>query len=563
VNVAQLMSHGFDSRRTPFRRLDVPVPDRLPAGPRRLLHVPPETLRRLSMEAFRDINFLHRTRHLEQWAAVLDDPEASENDRFVVAALLKNAALAAEGVLPMCQDTGTSTVFGLKGEDVWTGADDDAALSEGIRDAYARFNLRFSMVAPLSMFEEKNTRSNLPAQVDLTAVPAGSPGSGEYRFLFLAKGGGSANKTSFFQESKAILNEKSLEKFLTEKITAIGTAGCPPYHLGVVIGGTSPEHNLKILKLATAEALDGIPSFPAAGGGGGLPSDSGLSLSKDPGVPCRSPEWEDRIARIARASGIGAQYTGRYLALDVRVIRLARHAASCPVSVGVSCSAHRNALARVGEDGVWLEDFDHDPGRFLPKALPVLEASYGKAPRVSLSRPMREVRAELGRNAVGTLVLLSGPMVVARDAAHARLHALLKEGKPLPRYFMDHPVYYAGPAQTPEGRVIGSFGPTTAQRMDVYLRDFMAAGASLVTLAKGNRSPSVAAACREFGGFYLGTVGGAAALIAQEHITGEELLDFPDLGMEAVRRIQVRDMPAIIVTDDKGNNLYHTGGGES
>jgi fumarate hydratase, class I len=554
VNLAHLLDPAFTDPAVPFRRLDIPAPQAAEAAGRRTLRVEAAALRRLCAEAFRDINFLHRTRHLEQWAAALADPNASANDRFVVAALLKNAALAAEGVLPMCQDTGTSTVIGLKGEDVWTGADDDEHFSAGIREAYAGCNLRFSMLAPVSMFDERNTLTNLPAQVDVSAVPAGGPGGREYRLLFIAKGGGSANKTSFFQETKALLNGKSLERFLTQKITAIGTAGCPPYHLGVVIGGTSPEQNLKILKLATAGALDGLPAFPADG--------SSRDFSEDPGVPCRSLEWEDRIQGIARESGIGAQYTGRHLALDARVIRLARHAASCPVSIGVSCSAHRNALARIAEDGVWLEDFDRAPGRFLGAALPVLEASYGMAPRISLDAGIRAACIELGRHPVGTLVLLSGSLVVARDAAHARLHAGLAAGRPLPRYFLDHPIYYAGPAQTPKGRVIGSFGPTTAQRMDAYLRDFMQAGGSLITLAKGNRSPEVATACRQFGGFYLGTVGGAAALIAQEHIIAEEVLDFPDLGMEAVRRIRVKDFPAIIVTDDKGASLYRAGGAE-
>ena len=510
---------------------------------RRVLRIDPSVLAQLACEAFRDVNFLFRSAHLEQWAAILDEPGSSVNDRFVTAALLKNAAISAEGLFPSCQDTGTATVIGIKGEDVRTGCDGDAALCEGIARAYAECNLRYSRVAPSSMFEETNTRTNLPAQIDITAAPAGGPGAGEYRFLFIAKGGGSANKTFFFQETAALLNERALEAFLRKKIRAIGTAGCPPYHLAVVIGGTSAEANLKALKLATAGALDGLPDLSAGG-------------VADPDAVFRDSGWERRVLDIARSSGIGAQFGGSALALDARVIRMARHAASLPISIGVSCSAHRNSLARIGPDGAWLESLDRDPARFLDRALPVLEKTEEGAVRILLDRPIREVCRALSAHPVGALVLLSGPLIVARDAAHARLARMLAEGAPLPSYFTECPVYYAGPANTPKGRVIGSFGPTTAQRMDGYVRSFMTAGGSLVMLAKGNRSAEVTAACREFGGFSLGTIGGAAALIARDHIVSERVIDFADLGFEAVRRIEVRDLPAFIVVDDKGNSLY-------
>ena len=515
------------------------------SGGRRVLGIDPGLLSRLAFEAFRDVNFLFRTPHLEQWAAILGDPRASENDRYVAAVLLRNAAISAEGVLPACQDTGTAAVIGMKGEDVRTGADDEQLIAAGVREAYATCNLRFSQVAPVSLFEEEDTRSNLPAQIDIYSAPAGSPGGAEYRFLFIAKGGGSANKTAFFQETKALLNEASLEKFLREKVRALGTAGCPPYHLAAVIGGSSAEENLKILKLATAGALDAAPFFGEVRAG----------APPEPGQPFRDAGGEERLVSYARETGFGAQFGGAFLALDARVVRLARHAASLPVSIGVSCSAHRNALARVGDDGAWIEDFDRDPSRFLPRALPVISRATGGAARVDLDRPIREVCAELSRYPVGTLVLLSGPMAVARDAAHARLARMLREGQPLPRWLSAHPVYYAGPARTPPGGVIGSFGPTTAQRMDPYVRSFQSRGASLVMLAKGNRSAEVAESCREFGGFSLGTIGGAAAVIARENIVREQILAFPELGMEAVRRIEVRDLPAFVVIDDKGNTL--------
>lgn len=541
MDMADLLDGNFTAGRTLFRPVSREGAAVESCGNRVRLRVEPEALRLLACEAFHDVNFFLRTSHLLQWEAVLDDPGSSANDRFVAAALLKNAAIAAEGELPSCQDTGTATVIGCKGEEVSSGGRDADALIEGIRLAYDRHPLRMSQVAPVSLFEDVDTRSNLPAQVDLYAAPGR-----EYRFLFIAKGGGSANKTTMSQETRALLEPEALECFLRAKVAALGTAGCPPYHLAVVLGGTSAEANLKVLKLATAGALDHAPAF-------GEPDAEARAAS---GFPVRDTAWEGRLLSIARESGFGAQFGGRHLALDARVLRLSRHAASLPVSFGVSCSAHRNALARIAEDGVWLEALDRDPARFLPKALPVLEAAGSGAPRIDLFRPIREVCRELSRHPAGSLVMLSGPLVVARDTAHARLYALLREGGSLPRWFLDHPVYYAGPSKTPPGRVIGSFGPTTAQRMDRYVPAFMERGASLVMLAKGNRSRAVTEACARHGGFYLGTIGGAAALIAAEHIVREEVLDYADLGMEAVRRIEVRNLPAFVVTDDKGHGLY-------
>jgi fumarate hydratase, class I len=550
VNLPRLLDPCFRPGATTFRRVRLPDAAAAP-GPavpehcagRTVLWIDPTVLRQLAFEAFRDVNFLFRTRHLEQWAALLALPAASANDRYVAAALLANAAISAEMIFPSCQDTGTAVVIGLKGEDVRTGGDDHAALAESTTRAYAECNLRFSQVAPVSMLDDADTRTNLPAQITLHAAPAAGPGAGEYRLLFIAKGGGSANKTFFFQETPALLTERALGTYLRQKIFAIGTAGCPPYHLGVVIGGTSAEANLEVLKLATAGALDHLPDLSAGATG-------------DPDAVYRDSAWEARVLGWARESGIGAQFGGIGLALDARVVRMARHAASLPVSVGVSCSAHRNALAKVGTDGAWLEDLDRNPSRFLGPALEVLKKTEQGAPRISLDRPIREVCAELSRHPVGALVLLSGPMIVARDAAHARLARLLAEGKPLPAWFKDRAVYYAGPARTPPGKVIGSFGPTTAQRMDPYVRSLMEAGGSLVMLAKGNRSKDVIAACREFGGFSLGTIGGAAALIARDHVVSERVVDFADLGFEAARAIDVRDLPAFIVIDDKAGSLY-------
>jgi fumarate hydratase class I len=504
------------------------------------LRVNPAALERLAEEAFHDSAFYLRAAHLEKTAAILDDPQASANERYVARALLRNAAIAAEGLLPLCQDTGTATVVAWKGERVFTGGRDGEALARGAFEAYNKNCLRYSQMFPSSMCGEANTGSNMPAQADIYAV-AGD----EYRFLFVAKGGGSANKTAFFQESKALLNEAALEKFIREKVRALGTAACPPYHLAMVVGGLSPEMNLKTLKLATSGFLDGLPGYtgPDAGAGNAC-GFQGAFL--DAG-------WGGRLLEAARDTRLGAQFGGRHFALDARVIRLPRHAASCPVSLGVSCNADRNILAKITRDGVFLENLEREPGRFLGGE--TLGPAAGLS-RIDLNKPMDEIRRQLSRHRAGDLVLLCGPLVVARDMAHARLFEMLKKGKPLPAYFRDHPVYYAGPAKTPEGHAIGSFGPTTAQRMDGYLPEFMAAGASLVTLAKGDRLPLVTECCEKHGGFYLGTLGGAAALLAAENITACETLDFPDFGMEAVRRIQARDFPAFILSDDKGNAFY-------
>jgi fumarate hydratase, class I len=535
MDLARLFDINFNSGKTAFRRLDSDGISVESFAGRNVLRVAPDVLQRLARDAFYEVSFFLRTSHLEAWAAVLEDPAASANDRFVAAALLKNAALSAEGLLPLCQDTGTATAVAFKGESVATGGDDAAALSDGIRETYANRHLRFSQTAALSMFEERNTGDNLPAQIDIYATSGD-----EYQFLFIAKGGGSSNRTSLFQETKAVLNEQSFTKFLREKVKALGVAACPPYHLGLVVGGTSPEFNVKMLKLATAGALDHLPNE-----------------TNGNGEPFRDRHWEERLLEIAAETGLGAQFVGKYLAISARVIRCARHGGSCPVSLGVSCSAHRNALARITADGVFLEEFDRNPARFLPKALDVLRQTETAAPEaIDLDRPIREVCQTLARFSPGAMVLLSGAMIVARDAAHARFYQLLKEGRPLPEYLLRHPIYYAGPAETPPGHVIGSFGPTTAQRMDGYLAEFMDRGASLITLAKGNRSAAVTEACRTHGGFYLGTIGGAAAILAKENIIASEILDYADLGMEAVRRIQVKNLPAFVIVDDKGNNFY-------
>ena len=520
---------------TPMRRLDLPadfVRTENWRGRNRLL-VSPEALKALAAEAFHDVSFYLRPRHLDMLAAILDDADASDNDRYISSSLIRNAIIAAAGALPICQDTGTATGIAKRGSDVVVDGDDVEALTAGIAETYRRDALRYSQIAPLSMFEEVNTCSNLPPQIDISWAPGD-----EYQFLFMAKGGGSANKTGLFQESKALLNEARLEAFLREKIEALGVAACPPYRLVAVIGGTSPEFNLKMLKLASAAALDQLPP-------------SGTSE----GTAYRDRHWEERVMELARKSGLGAQFGGKWLALEARVIRLPRHAGSCPVSVGVSCSADRNVLGRISADGVFIEALDRNPERLLPKIQRVAAAA---ATHIDLARPMPEIQAQLGRLRVGSLALLSGPLIVARDIAHARLKQLLDDGRPLPELFSKHPVYYAGPAKTPDGHVIGSFGPTTAQRMDTYAESFMSRGASLVMLAKGNRAPAVTAACRAHGGFYLGTIGGAAALIAKEHIVSSRVAAFEELGMEAMFEIVVRDMPAFLLVDDKGDSFYDT-----
>jgi fumarate hydratase, class I len=498
---------------------------------REILCVDPGALTKLAQAALRDVNFLLRAAHLSKLRAILDDPEASDNDRFVADTLLKNAVIAAKGQLPSCQDTGTAIVIGEKGEAVWTGGNDEAALEEGIFNTYQGENLRYSQMAPTTMFEERNTGSNLPAQIDIHA------GHGdEYHFLFLAKGGGSANKSYLFQETKSLLNEKSLEKFLREKLFSLGTAACPPYHLAVVIGGTSAEATLKAVKMASTGYYD---SLPVAGSGNGQ--------------AFRDTEWEERIVRMAQESRIGAQFGGKYFVHDVRVLRLPRHAASCPVGIGVSCSADRNIKAKITRDGIFLEQLETDPARFLP---PQGAGADAKPVAIDLNRPMAEIRAALSEFPIKTRLSLSGPLIVARDVAHARIKQMLDAGGAMPQWLMDHPVYYAGPAKTPEGMASGSFGPTTAGRMDGYVDEFMAKGGSLVMLAKGNRSPVVRDACAKHGGFYLGSIGGPAAILAQENILKVEVVDFAELGMEAVRRIWVKDFPAFVVVDDKGNDFF-------
>jgi fumarate hydratase class I len=497
-----------------------------------ILRIEPEGLRLLAREAMRDVSFLLRTAHLEQVAAILDDPESSPNDRGVALAMLKNAEVSSRFILPFCQDTGTATIIGKKGQQVWTGVRDEEYLSRGVLDTYAGENLRYSQTIPLTTYEEKNSGNNLPAQIDLYATEGM-----EYRFLFLAKGGGSANKTFLFQETKALLNPESLETFLTGKMTTLGTAACPPYHLAVVIGGTSAEACLKAVKLASAHYLDGLPT-----------------RGNDGGQAFRDRELEDRLLEAARKTGIGAQFGGRHFALDVRVVRLPRHGASCPVGMGVSCSAHRNIKAKIDRDGLWLEELERDPGRLIPEAYRGRPAHTAVA--IDLDRPMPEILQELSRHPIGTQVSLTGTIVVARDIAHAKLKERIDRGDGMPTYLQNHPVYYAGPAKTPKGMASGSFGPTTAGRMDSYVDLFQSLGGSLVMIAKGNRSPQVTEACRKHGGFYLGSIGGPAALLAQDHIQKVELLEYPELGMEAIYRIEVTDFPAFILVDDKGNDFF-------
>jgi len=502
-----------------------------------VLKVDPGVLSFLAQTAFRDSAFMLRTSHLKQLAAILEDPEASENDRWVALTLLKNAEIAANGILPMCQDTGTAAVFAKKGEQVWTGANDAEWLSRGVYDCFTKENLRYSQVSPLDMWNEVNTGTNLPAQVDIQATTGPA-----YEFLFVAKGGGSANKMLFFQETKALLNPKSFAKFVADKLPLLGTSACPPYHLAFVVGGTSAEACMKTLKLASTRYLDSLPTTGNATGG-----------------PFRDKEWEAKVMEIARQTGIGAQFGGKYFALDARVIRLARHGAGCPVGMGVSCSADRNIKARITRDGIFLEKLDADPGRFIPEKERALKDTAGVP--INLDRPMDEIRAELSKYPVTTRLALSGTMVVARDSAHAKLKERVDAGKGLPDYFKKYPVYYAGPAKTPTGYASGSFGPTTAGRMDTYVDEFQSLGGSMVMLAKGNRGPGVTAACKRHGGFYLGSVGGPAAILAKEHISRVELLEYPELGMEAVWKINVKDFPAFILVDDKGNDFFANGCG--
>ncbi len=497
-----------------------------------MLKVAPEALTLLANEAMRDISFYLRADHLKQVAAILDDPESSENDKFVAMAMLRNAEIAAEGVLPFCQDTGTATILAKKGQQVWTGGGDEEALSKGVWKTYIEENLRYSQTIPVSMYDEKNSGNNLPAQIDIMAVDGA-----EYKFLFVEKGGGSANKTFLFQETKALLNPASLEKFLIEKMKYLGTAACPPYHLVFVIGGTSAEACLKTVKLASAKYLDDLPTQ----GGEGI-------------YAFRDVELEQQMLKKSQELGIGAQFGGKYYALDVRIVRLPRHGASCPVGVGVSCSADRNVKAKINRDGLWLEQLERNPGRFIPDRY--RKSGDNGAVKIDLNRPMPEILKELDKHPVRTRLSLTGTLVVARDIAHAKLKERLDRGEGLPEYFKKHPVYYAGPAKTPKGMASGSFGPTTAGRMDAYVDLFQASGASMVMVAKGNRSQAVTDACRKHGGFYLGSPGGPAALLAKENITKVETLDYPELGMEAVWKIEVVDFPAFILVDNKGNDFF-------
>ena len=504
-------------------------------GDREFLQVEPEAIAQLTETAIHDINHYLRPEHLQQLANILKDPEASANDRFVALDLLKNANIAAGGILPMCQDTGTALVMGKKGQYVLTTSKDEVAVAQGVYDAYTKLNLRYSQMAPVTTWEEKNTGNNLPAQIE---IYADSEHQDEYNFLFIAKGGGSANKSYLYQETKAVLNPASFINWLDEKLRSLGTAACPPYHLAIVIGGTSAEHTLKTSKLASTHYLDNLPTTGDAATGRGF----------------RDLELEQQVLELTRTLGIGAQFGGKYFCHDVRVVRLPRHGASLPIAIAVSCSADRQAKAKITKDGIFLEQLETDPVHFMPETTDShLDDSVVK---IDLNQPMADIRAELSRHPVKTRVSLTGTIVVARDIAHARIKAMLDEGKPMPDYLKNHAVYYAGPAKTPEGYASGSFGPTTAGRMDSYVDYFQAHGGSFVMLAKGNRSKAVTDACQKHGGFYLGSIGGPAARLAQDCITKVEVLDFEDLGMEAVWKIDVVDFPAFIVVDDKGNDFF-------
>ena len=531
TDLLPLVQDAYDT--TTFRKLsDEGVSPVGGPGGRTFLEVDSGAIRLLTATAMRDIAHLLRTGHLTQLAAILDDPEASANDQFVASELLQNACIAAGGVLPSCQDTGTAIVSAKKGDLVLTDGNDREAISRGVYDTYLTSNLRYSQLAPLDMFAERNTGSNLPAQIEIESVPGDA-----YKFLFMAKGGGSANKSFLFHETKALLNPESLARFLDEKLRTLGTSACPPYHLAVVIGGTSAEHTLRTAKYASAHYLDNLPTT-------GSPTGHGF----------RDLGWEEEILEMTRGFGIGAQFGGKYFCHDVRVIRLPRHGASNPVGIAVSCSADRQALGMITGDGVFLEHLEEDPARFLPEVVDD-DLSATVVP-IDLDQPMDAIRSELSKHPVKTRLSLTGTLVVARDIAHARIAELLDAGQPMPEYLRDHPVYYAGPAKTPEGHASGSFGPTTAGRMDAYVERFQAAGGSLVMLAKGNRSRQVTEACARHGGFYLGSIGGPAARLARDSIRSVEVLEYPELGMEAVWRIRVEDFPAFIVVDDKGGDFF-------
>ena len=499
---------------------------------REILVVEPEALTKLANAAMRDVSFMLRREHNEMVAKVLHDPEASDNDKFVALTMLRNAEVACKGVLPFCQDTGTAIVMGKKGQQVWTGGGDEEALSLGVYKTYTEENLRYSQNAPLNMYDEVNTGCNLPAQIDLFAVDGM-----EYNFLFMAKGGGSANKTYLYQETKALINPKTLVPFLVEKMKTLGTAACPPYHVAFVIGGTSAETNLKTVKLASAKYYDRLPTE-----------------GNEWGQAFRDVELEKEVLAAAQASGFGAQFGGKYFAHDIRIIRLPRHGASCPVGMGVSCSADRNIKAKINKDGLWIERLDDQPSTLIPEEL--RQAGEGDAVRIDLNRPMSEILAELSKYPVATRLSLNGTIIVGRDIAHAKIKERLDAGEPMPEYLKNHPIYYAGPAKTPTGMASGSFGPTTAGRMDSYVDLFQANGGSMVMIAKGNRSQQVTDACHKHGGFYLGSIGGPAAILAQNSIKKVECLEYPELGMEAIWKIEVVDFPAFILVDDKGNDFF-------
>lgn len=497
-----------------------------------VLKVQPEALTLLAQHAFHDVEFLLRPEHQEQVAKILSDHEASDNDKYVALTFLRNAEISAKGILPFCQDTGTAIIMGKKGQNVWTGGNDEEALSEGVYNTFTQDNLRYSQNAPLDMYKEVNTGTNLPAQIDLYAIQGN-----EYKFLFIAKGGGSANKTYLYQETKALLTPGKLENFLIEKMRSLGTAACPPYHIAFVIGGTSAETNLKTVKLASAKYYDSLPT-------------TGNEL----GRAFRDVEMEERLLKASQELGLGAQFGGKYFAHDIRVIRLPRHGASCPVGMGVSCSADRNIKGKINKDGVWLEKLEDNPARLIPAELQNAGESGGV--RIDLNRPMNEILAELTKYPVSTRLSLTGTIIVGRDIAHAKLQERLDRGEDLPQYIKDHPIYYAGPAKTPTGYASGSMGPTTAGRMDSYVDAFQSHGGSLIMIAKGNRSQQVTDACKKYGGFYLGSIGGPAAILAQNSIKSLECLEYPELGMEAIWKIEVVDFPAFILVDDKGNDFF-------
>lgn len=497
-----------------------------------ILKVDPEGLTKVARAAFHDTSFMLRTNHIKQVAAILDDPEASDNDKYVALTMLQNAEISAKGELPFCQDTGTATIVAKKGQQLWTGGKDEEALSKGVYETYTKDNLRYSQTVPLDMYTEKNSGTNLPAQIDIHATDGD-----EYKFLFVAKGGGSANKTNLFQQTKALLTPEKLEKFLTEKLKSLGTAACPPYHVAFVIGGTSAEANLKTVKLASAKYYDNLPT-----------------KGNEHGQAFRDIELEQKVLKAAYKLGIGAQFGGKHFALDIRIIRLPRHGASCPVGMGVSCSADRNIKAKINKDGIWIEKMEDNPGRFIPEKY--RKEKEGGAVTIDLNKPMKEILAELSKHAVGTRLSLNGTIIVGRDIAHAKLKERIDKGEDLPQYIKDHPIYYAGPAKTPKGKPSGSFGPTTAGRMDPYVDLFQSHGGSMIMIAKGNRSQAVTDACKKYGGFYLGSIGGPAAVLAEKNIKKVELLEYPELGMEAIYKIEVKDFPAFILVDDKGNDFY-------